>query len=314
MNKGKIKAPGNKHLSIVLIPHSSSQVKVFKFTSFYGKLFAAFLLISVVLAGTVLFVTHLTSENRELKNHLNELYSNNTEQRKLLDEKAGEITQLKESDEVYRKMVAEKTDEITRKFNEITDKYISNQSSSRTSRSGERTVTGFSEELSSLEDIIDSLNNLSSRTDVISLDLSEANAKLEKYFETVPTLVPIIGEFNNGFGYRKDPFTKKKAFHEGLDISADKGTNIKAAASGKVTLSKRYGGYGLAVIIDHGRGISTLYAHSSKLIVKEGQTVKKGDIIAKVGSTGRSTGPHLHFEVWLYNTPVDPKLYLDIKN
>ena len=108
----------------------------------------------------------------------------------------------------------------------------------------------------------------------------------------------------------RDPFTRRKTFHEGIDISADKGTSIKASASGKVILAKRYGGYGLAVIIDHGRGLSTLYGHSSKLLVKEGQTVKKGDIIAKVGSTGRSTGPHLHFEVLLYNTPVDPKLIL----
>ena len=313
MNKGKTKAQTNKHLSIVFIPHSSNHVKVFRFSSFYGKFYVAFLLIAVIVTGTVLFLTHIANENRGLKQNLTELYSANSEQRKLLDEKSDEIEQMKESNEAYRKIVDEKTAGITAKFNEITDKYIANQSSSKTSRSGERTPTGFSDELGSLKDMIDGMNNLTRRTDVVALDLSEANAKLDKYFETVPTLVPVNGEFNNGFGYRRDPFTRRKTFHEGIDISADKGTSIKASAGGKVILAKRYSGYGLAVIIDHGRGLSTLYGHSSKLLVKEGQMVKKGDIIAKVGSTGRSTGPHLHFEVLLYNTPVDPKAYIDIK-
>ncbi len=313
MNKGKTKAQTNKHLSVVFIPHSSNHVKVFRFSSFYGKFFAAFLLMAVIVAGTVLYITHVANENRKLKQNLTELYSANSEQRKLLDEKSGEIEQMKERNEAFRKAVDEKTSEFTEKFNEITDKYIANQSSTKTDRAGERSPGNFSVEIGSLKDMIDSLNNLTSRTDVVTLDLSEANAKLEKYFETVPTLVPANGKFNNGFGYRKDPFTKRKTFHEGIDISADKGTDIKASAGGKVTLAKRYSGYGLAVIIDHGRGLSTLYGHASKLLVKEGQTVKKGDIIAEVGSTGRSTGPHLHFEVMLYGTPVDPQAYIDIK-
>ena len=313
MNKGKTKAQTKKHLSIVFIPHSSNHVKVFRFSSFYVKFFAAFLLTAVLVTAAVLYFKQVTNENQLLKENLTELYSANSQQRKLLEEKSDEIAQMKESNEAYQKTVDEKTADITKKFNEITDQYIANQSLTKTSRSGERTPAGFSDEIGVLKDMIDGMNRLTNRTDLVTLDLSEANEKLEKYFETIPTLVPVNGEFNNGFGYRKDPFTKKKTFHEGVDISANTGTSIKASAGGKVTLAKRYSGYGLAVIIDHGHGISTLYGHASKLLVKEGQTVKKGDIIAKVGSTGRSTGPHLHFEVLLYNTPVDPEAYIDIK-
>lgn len=313
MNKGRINVSVKKHFSIVFIPHSSSHVKVFKFSSFYGKVISAILALSIISAGTVLFLTNVISENQKLKESLNELYIANTQQRKLLDEKSEEINQMTESNNTYRKAVDKKTDEFTKKLNEITDKYITNQSATRTSRSGERTISGFSAELSSLKEILESLSSLSSRSDSVSMDLSEANVKLENYFETIPTLLPLNGEFGDGYGYRKDPFTRRKTFHEGLDISADTGTDIKASAGGKVVLSERYAGYGLAIIIDHGNGLSTLYGHCSKLLVKEDQAVKKGDIIARVGSTGRSTGPHLHFEVLLYNTPVDPIPYLDIK-
>src|SRR5690606_35104869 len=111
---------------------------------------------------------------------------------------------------------------------------------------------------------------------------------------------------------RRDPVTGRLGvFHEGLDIAARTGTPIRAAAAGTVTIARRNGNYGLLVEIKHGSyGFCTRYAHASKLLVKQGQTVKKGDIIAYVGSTGKSTGPHLHYEVRLHGKPVNPKNYL----
>lgn len=113
------------------------------------------------------------------------------------------------------------------------------------------------------------------------------------------------------FGYRTDPFTRQPKGHSGLDIGAAKGTPIRAALDGTV-LFVRYKttGYGYHLAIDHGGGFITLYAHCSKILVTEGQTVKAGDIIAQVGSTGRSTGPHLHFEVRINGEMQNPRNYL----
>ena len=109
------------------------------------------------------------------------------------------------------------------------------------------------------------------------------------------------------YGYRLHPILKVKKFHTGIDIPAPTGTSIVAAGEGTVIYSGTLGGYGKTIMIDHDGGIVTLYGHNSSLLVKEGQDVKRGDIIAKAGSTGMSTGPHCHFEVrknGVYEDPV----------
>lgn len=128
--------------------------------------------------------------------------------------------------------------------------------------------------------------------------------------EHTPNLWPIHGTLTSGFGLRSDPFTGRPEFHEGLDISAPVGTPIEAAASGVVVTARRDGDYGNLVEIDHGHGITTRYGHTSRILVKVGQKVHKGQEIALVGDTGRSTGPHLHFEVRREGHPVNPLAYL----
>ncbi|MEH2199612.1 murein hydrolase activator EnvC family protein [Nostoc sp.] len=112
------------------------------------------------------------------------------------------------------------------------------------------------------------------------------------------------------FGWRIHPILGYRRFHAGLDFAASYGSKIRAADSGRVIFAGWYGGYGRAVIIDHGNGMTTLYGHTSELYVSEGQVVERGQAIAAVGSTGFSTGPHLHFEVRRNGTPVDPANYL----
>jgi murein DD-endopeptidase MepM/ murein hydrolase activator NlpD len=122
---------------------------------------------------------------------------------------------------------------------------------------------------------------------------------------------PVPGPITSGYGYRTDPVTGATAFHSGLDIGASCGTPIKAAGTGTiVSAGFNSGGYGNMTLINHGNGLSTLYGHQSSIIVSAGQSVTQGQVIGYVGSTGKSTGCHLHFEVRVGGNPVDPSGYL----
>ena len=128
----------------------------------------------------------------------------------------------------------------------------------------------------------------------------------------LPTELPVSdARTGSGFGWRIDPFTGQRAFHTGLDFAADTGTQIVAAAGGVVVSQEYHPAYGQMVEIDHGKDLVTRYAHASRVYVKVGDIVKRGQHIADVGSTGRSTGPHLHFEVWLAGIAQDPQPFLD---
>ncbi len=127
----------------------------------------------------------------------------------------------------------------------------------------------------------------------------------------LPRDAPLVEGFvGSGFGMRTDPFTGRLSMHSGTDFAAPVGTPIFAAAGGVVVSAELHPDYGNAVEIDHGSGISTLYAHASRIVVKAGDIVRKGQKIAEVGTTGRSTGPHLHFEVHVNGVPQDPAKYL----
>jgi murein DD-endopeptidase MepM/ murein hydrolase activator NlpD len=123
-------------------------------------------------------------------------------------------------------------------------------------------------------------------------------------------MYPTIGPVTSNFGWRTHPILGTERFHAGIDFGADYGTLIYASSQGQVIYADWYGGYGNSVIIDHGNGITTLYAHCSELYVKDGDVVAKGQPIATVGSTGFSTGPHLHFELRANGEPIDPADYL----
>lgn len=122
---------------------------------------------------------------------------------------------------------------------------------------------------------------------------------------------PVSGRLSSPYGYRIHPIYGTKRLHTGIDIAASNGTPIAASGSGKVILAKVFGGYGNAVVIDHGGGLTTLYAHQSRIAVSVGQAVGRGETIGYVGSTGNSTGPHLHFETAEFGNRVDPMKYLN---
>ena len=154
------------------------------------------------------------------------------------------------------------------------------------------------------------LDELEKESKALEEELKKLAESAVKGSGTLRWPTPGYTRITSPFGYRIHPITNKNSMHTGIDIAVPYGKSIYAADSGTVVYSGSYGGYGLVVIINHGNGISTLYAHNSKLLVKEGQGVAKGQSISLCGTTGLSTGPHLHFEVRLDGKPVNPLSYV----
>lgn len=166
-----------------------------------------------------------------------------------------------------------------------------------------------------------SLGDFTQQLDLLTRQIDDRSDKLgvlESLFtldsakkKLTPTMLPVEGGWHSSnFGWRIDPFTGQRAFHEGIDFMAEKGTPIMAAAGGVIVYSDLHPQYGNMVEIDHGNGLVSRYAHASKRLVKLGDVVLKGAMIAKVGNTGRATGPHLHFEVRQGGAPQNPKKFL----
>ena len=168
----------------------------------------------------------------------------------------------------------------------------------------------FTSTITSLEIDIDAL------TRKVKLELSSYEDIYDKVQEnsdrikSIPTIRPVNGGYlNAGFGYRTDPFDRVNRFHYGQDITVNNGTPIYAPADGTIKIARYMGGFGKSIKIDHGYGYATFYAHLSKFNIKSNQKIKRGDIIGYTGNTGRSTGPHLHYEVHYYGKPQNPLDY-----
>jgi murein DD-endopeptidase MepM/ murein hydrolase activator NlpD len=140
-------------------------------------------------------------------------------------------------------------------------------------------------------------------------DLYEIVQENQSFLRSMPSIRPALGWVTSTFGYRVSPYTGYKKLHDGLDIAAGIGTMVFAPADGVVTFAGVKPGYGLVLVIDHGYGIETRYAHNSKFLVKPGDVVKRGQKVANTGNTGLSTGPHLHYEVRINGIPIDPAKY-----
>ncbi|MGO8789022.1 MAG: M23 family metallopeptidase [Terriglobia bacterium] len=128
--------------------------------------------------------------------------------------------------------------------------------------------------------------------------------------ETVPSLWPVRGRLTEGFGQRLDPFSGEGVFHSGVDISVPYGTRVESGGDGIILQAGFSSGYGNEIVVDHGYGMTTKYGHLSKIFVVVGEEVKRGQVIGAVGMTGKTTGPHLHYEVLVNDTPVNPMRYL----
>ncbi|HET7746455.1 MAG TPA: peptidoglycan DD-metalloendopeptidase family protein [Vicinamibacteria bacterium] len=150
------------------------------------------------------------------------------------------------------------------------------------------------------------LTTLTTRSEELHDFYSDQSALLS----STPSIWPVRGYLSATFGNRLDPFTGQRDFHTGIDVSTPIGTAIHAPAEGVVISAGPHGGYGLSLVIDHGYGVVTRYGHMDGFAVKPGQRLRRGDLIGYVGNTGRSTGPHLHYEVWVRDQAQNPIHYI----
>lgn len=142
------------------------------------------------------------------------------------------------------------------------------------------------------------------------LQLWDSLSERQNLLLSTPSVKPVKGWFTSRFGYRVDPFTNRAEMHTGLDMAAPPGTPVYAPADGIVSYVGYEAGYGKLVSIDHGYGVVTRYGHNSRVFVEQGQKIRRWDVVSSVGSTGRSTGAHLHYEVRVHGVPVDPLNYI----
>ena len=167
-------------------------------------------------------------------------------------------------------------------------------------------------------------DNLNETLDVMRVEINKREVSLTKLVDfleeqrlvmtSTPTIWPVQGWVSSKFGFRPSPFSGRRVFHEGLDIAARYGLPVRATAKAIVVYAGEKAGYGKIVTIDHGYGYMTRYGHNSSLTVKAGDKVEKGDVIAKAGSTGRRTGPHVHYEVLVNGIPVNPQKFIINEN
>ncbi len=169
-----------------------------------------------------------------------------------------------------------------------------------------------------LNEIYASIDIIKNKSYLRKLSLREISDKIEHktcLWSHIPSINPVPGRpLGSGFGYRVDPFTKGIKMHWGVDIGAPRGTKIHVTADGVVTSASWNGGYGLTVEIDHGFGFRTRYGHCQNVYVKKGDVVKRGQVIAAVGNTGRSIAPHVHYEVQVSGVKVNPRPYINVSN
>lgn len=287
--------------TVLIIPQGTKEPKRMTFSQSKAKfLFGGvitFVLISVLIAG--LYASGLNDIRR-----VQVIKQDNHSQAETIRQLNEEIESL----EAQQKELANKQTEIKRLMGISTESRRSTQPS-RGGKGGEAVYSNHER-----NDALERGQNIKNSLDSADKELDELIAKVENdqtYFRRLPNQWPCEGELSSTFGWRDSPFGgRSESFHDGIDIANHSGTEVVAAGDGRVIMAGWKPVYGRTIIIDHGEGITTKYAHNSSLLVEEGERVKKGQSIARMGSSGRSTGPHLHFTIFKNDNPVDPLIYL----
>jgi len=290
--------------TLMLIPHSETKVRRFNISKF--AFFTIIIIIGIGFAALSFFVNDYLQLRNEVK-RIGELEKINQFQKEKIFSLAEKVKDFNQT--------IEKLKELESKIKSLAGVGGGelNINKGGLGKGGPESYIRLDEET----DIFNFVENVEKNVIFIKNEAEKRKEGLEEtkeiiqekrdLFASTPNIFPLQGWISSGFGWRNDPFNKKKReFHQGIDIAAPWGTEVRAAAQGKVIFTGWNNGYGLMVRIKSGYGYETMYGHFSRILVKKGLKVKKGQVIGRVGSTGRSTAPHLHFEVRHNGKPLNP--------
>lgn len=299
-------------LTLMVIPHSGQKPTTINIPNYLLRFFSVFIFISMTLTVNWYFnYAYIKAENNNLQvvkvenealmgenEALKDEYFSLYQDIEIIKAKILEIEQLEAT-------VRQKND-----FDPAKSYFSKSNQKILASIDGKGKVTASNLSLEETKDTINLLKDASEEKTTSLIELSEKLDEKNDVLSRIPSIYPTYGRLTSRFGTREDPFNRSSAFHNALDIANSYGTPIYASAAGKVIFAGYDGGYGRKVVVRHNSEFTTVYAHNSRIVVEQGETVKKGQIIAYMGSTGRSTGSHLHFEVLRYGKAVDPLQYI----
>jgi len=312
-----------KDYHIILVPKDKSRTKTFKVSGLTLKI----LIFTFVLSIPLFFVAVLSTihyqnkvialkrnnyENRKLIENKQELILKVSKLEKtlsLMDDSIAHLSELMDIDPQSLQFGTGPIDDVDYTFStnfegdvfsipgadEVLENWVN--------ENGALTVNKFNRKMTKLKDDAGILNK--KLEEIFSQNKDKIN-----FVNASPNMMPVEGWVTSEFGVRKHPIGRRFKMHNGIDIASPFGTPIKSPAGGKVVFASRSGGYGNTLILQHGYGVTTMYAHLNNFHVKKGQMVKRGEVIAEVGTTGYSTGPHLHYEVQVDGIPSDPLAFL----
>jgi murein DD-endopeptidase MepM/ murein hydrolase activator NlpD len=295
-----------KRYTIVLADRQTGSVHRFTIRLRPFALAFALILIFPVVVGLGLRLS-ATKEVNHLRSSNDTLTQENSSYREATGALTSQIESLQSA--INELGIRARLDPVSARAMEKLPAVVKNRAEGGTSVAGARamqTPEFSAASVSSLDQTFTMLRNLLGSLEGHLTIVRRKVEERESLMNATPSIWPIHGWLSAGYGMRSDPFNGQRDFHPGLDISADKGTPIFATAAGKVDLAAPTGDYGNLVVVNHGYGLITRYGHLSKFAVWQGRDVKRGDIIGYVGSTGRATGPHLHYEVLANGKLMNP--------
>ncbi|MDD3364824.1 MAG: M23 family metallopeptidase [Syntrophomonas sp.] len=301
MNFKKKKRKERLPVTLLIIPDLNN--KPFNYTMTRKRITGTLGIVACfVLAFLILAYSHLIGLN-DIRNVQNIKQESNAKA-STIKQMNQEINEMKmQQEEVERKQ------QEIKKLMGVEKEIIDHPNPSRGGQGGDDREIGENEEAQTFI-LVQNIKTSLARQEKELDDMLAQVKNDQAYFRALPNLWPADGEISSDYGLRKSPWTKKDTFHEGIDIKNQVGTDIVAAADGKVIYAGWMAVYGKTVVIDHGNGLESKYGHNSALQVEKGDIVTKGEVIARMGTTGLSTGPHLHFAITKNGQIQDPMIYL----